>query len=223
MSKRWGNFVDPVDVVKKFGADALRTYEMFMGPFEQEISWQEKGIIGTKRFLDKVWFLKDRVSDKTPEKEELKILFSKTVKKVTQDIENFKLNTAISQLMVFTNALEKEKEIPSDFYFGLVKMLAPFAPHLAEEIWQYFQKKKKKFQSIFETEWPKAKEVSEKRYQIIVQINGKKRGLLFLEREFSQKEIEKMIILSEKFKKYFEGKEIKKVIFLPKKLINFVV
>ena len=223
MSKRWGNFVDPVDVVKKFGADALRTYEMFMGPFEQEISWQEKGIIGTKRFLDKVWFLKDRVSDKTPKKEELKILFSKTVKKVTQDIENFKLNTAISQLMVFTNALEKEKEIPSDFYFGLVKMLAPFAPHLAEEIWQYFQKKKKKFQSIFETEWPKAKEVSEKRYQIIVQINGKKRGLLFLEREFSQKEIEKMIILSEKFKKYFEGKEIKKVIFLPKKLINFVV
>jgi len=223
MSKRWGNFVDPVDVVKKFGADALRTYEMFMGPFEQEISWQEKGIIGTKRFLDKVWFLKDRVSDKTPEKEELKILFSKTVKKVTQDIENFKLNTAISQLMVFTNALEKEKEIPSDFYFGLVKMLAPFAPHLAEEIWQYFQKKKKKFQSIFETEWPKAKEVSEKRYQIIVQINGKKRGLLFLEREFSQKEIEKMIILSEKFKKYFEGKEVKKVIFLPKKLINFVV
>jgi len=223
MSKRWGNFVDPVDVVKKFGADALRTYEMFMGPFEQEISWQEKGIIGTKRFLDKVWFLKDRVSDKTPEKEELKILFSKTVKKVTQDIENFKLNTAISQLMVFTNALEKEKEIPSDFYFGLVKMLAPFAPHLAEEIWQYFQRKKKKFQSIFETEWPKAKEVSEKRYQIIVQINGKKRGLLFLEREFSQKEIEKMIILSEKFKKYFEGKEIKKVIFLPKKLINFVV
>jgi len=223
MSKRWGNFVDPVDVVKKFGADALRTYEMFMGPFDQEISWQEKGVIGARRFLDRVWLLKDRVSDKAPKKEELEILFSKTVKKVTQDIENFRLNTAISQLMIFTNALEKEKEIPSYFYFGLIKMLAPFAPHLAEEIWQRFQKKKKKFQSIFQTEWPKIKEVSEKRYQIIVQINGKKRGLLFLEKELSQKEIEKMIILSEKFKKYFEGKEIKKVIFLPKKLINFVI
>jgi len=223
MSKRWGNFVDPVQMVRQFGADALRAYEMFMGPFDQEICWQEKGIIGTKRFLDKVWFLKNRVSEKAFKNEKLEILFSQTVKKVTEDLENFKFNTALAQLMIFTNALEKEKEIQSRFYFGLIKMLAPFAPHLMEEIWQSFQRKKGKIKSIFQTEWPRVREISEKKYQLIVQINGKKRGLIFLEKELSQEETKKIILSSEKFKKYLEGKKIKKVIFLPKKLINFVV
>ncbi|MGB9598587.1 MAG: class I tRNA ligase family protein, partial [Minisyncoccales bacterium] len=224
MSKRWGNFVDPTEVVEKFGADALRTYEMFMGPFSEEIWWQERGIMGIKRFLNRVYQLKNRVSFKTSQNEKLEFLLSQTIKKVSEDIENFKFNTALSQLMIFVNALEKEKLISPFYYFSLIKMLSPFAPHLSEEIWQAFQKGKK-FRSIFQTKWPESKKefFEKKECNFIFQVNGKKRGVIVAQKDISQKDLEKIILSSEKFKKYFQGKKIKKVIFVPEKIINFVL
>jgi leucyl-tRNA synthetase len=222
MSKRYGNIVNPDDICKKFGADSLRVYEMFMGPFDQEIAWQERGVVGAKRFLERVWKLKDKVGRRKKEvgSRILRILHQ-TIKKVTEDIENFKFNTAISQLMICANELEKEEKIEKEIFENFLKLLAPFAPHICEEIWQFLGHKK----SIFLASWPKWDEklAKEEMITLIIQVNGKVRDKIEVEADISEERAKELAISSQKIKKWIEGKEIKRVVFVPRKLINIVV
>ncbi len=221
MSKRYGNVINPDDMCKKYGADALRVYEMFMGPFDQEIAWQKRGIAGARRFLERVWKLQFKVKEKIKENEKILRILHKTIKKVTQDIENFKFNTAISALMIFLNEAEKEKEIGKKTFEKFLKLLSPFAPHIAEEIWKNLKNKK----SIFLSSWPKydPRLIKEEKIILVIQINGKVRDKIEVEANISKKKAEKLALSQKRIQKWLQGKEIKKVIFVPGRLINFVV
>jgi leucyl-tRNA synthetase len=195
---------------------------MFMGPFDQEIAWQERGVVGSKRFLERVWKLKDKVRSRKKEvgSRILKILHQ-TIKKVTEDIENFKFNTAISQLMICANELEKEEKIEKEIFENFLKLLAPFAPHICEEIWQFLGHKK----SIFLVPWPKWDEklAKEEMITLIIQVNGKVRDKVEVEVDISEERAKELAISRERVKKWIKEKEIKKIIFVPGKLINLVV
>jgi len=223
MSKRYGNVVNPDEICKKFGADSLRVYEMFMGPFDQEIAWQERGVVGARRFLERIWKLKDKVIKRKSKITNKKILtiLHQTIKKVTEDIENFKFNTAISQLMICANELEKEEKIEKEIFENFLKLLAPFAPHISEEIWQILGNKK----SIFLSSWPKWEKrlIKEERVILIVQINGRVRDKIEVEAEISEEKAKELVFSLEKVKRWIENKQIKRIIFVPKKLINIVV
>ncbi len=210
MSKRWGNVINPDNVIKEYGADAFRIYEMFMGPFDQETSWSDQGIKGAKRFLDRVWLLKEQSGNSCDN------LMQKTIKKVTQDIEEFKFNTAISSLMILLNEMEKSKITKKDLKIFFI-LLYPFAPHLTSELWQINEFSG----NIFSQKWPVFKEVKEEKIKIIIQVNGKVRSLIEVENDSSQKEIEEIAL--SKVKKWATSSIIKKTIFVPNKLINFVV
>ncbi|MCX6723854.1 MAG: leucine--tRNA ligase [Candidatus Staskawiczbacteria bacterium] len=222
MSKSKGNVINPDTVVKQFGADTLRLYEMFMGPFEQMIPWDTKGVVGCRRFIEKVYNLvtKKDLSSKT--EESLKKLLHKTIKKVGEDIELMKFNTAVSSMMEFVNVWQVseiglEKKDIADF----LTILSPFAPHLAEELWRNAGFK----EMCCEQKWPKYDEklIEEKNILLIVQINGKVRDKIIANVGLSQKEIEKIVFKSEKIKNLMGDKKPVKIIFVPNKLINIVI
>lgn len=223
MSKRYGNVINPDDVCKKFGADALRLYEMFMGPFDQMIAWQEKGISGARRFLERVWKLRGKIQNTKYKIRNTKLtrLLHQTIKKVTEDIDSFKFNTAISQLMILANELEKEKAIEKEIYKTFIQLLAPFAPHITEELWYSLRNKK----TIFLSCWPKynPKLAKEEKIILIIQVNGKVRDKIEVEALISEEKAKELALSREKIKKRLVGKEIKRIIFIPRKLINFVV
>jgi leucyl-tRNA synthetase len=221
MSKSKGNVINPDEVVKEYGADVLRTYEMFMGPFEQAIPWDTKGLMGVKRFLEKVWNLQYKNLESRTQNPELESLIHKTTKKVSEDIEALKFNTAVSQLMILANYLDKEKELSIIYYSLFLILLSPFAPHLAEELWSRAGFKG----MILEQAWPKfnPKLVKEKKISLLIQINGRVRDKIQMEAGILQKEAEVVAKKSEKAKKYLEGKKIRKTIFVSDKLINFVI
>jgi leucyl-tRNA synthetase len=220
MSKSRGNVVNPDDVVARFGADTLRIYEMFMGPFEQAIPWDEKGVVGVFRFLERVWRLEDKVGGEKTSREIEKILHQ-TIKKVGEDIEAMKFNTAVSQMMILTNAMSGEEKISPDVWKLFLKILAPFAPHLAEELWEKIRNKK----SIHLEKWPEydPRLVAEEEIDLIIQINGKLRDSIRVKADINEEEAKKVATGSEKIKKWIEGKEIKKIIFVKGKLVNIVV
>ena len=220
MSKSKGNVVNPDDYYKKYGADALRIYLMFIGPFSEGGDWQDKGIIGVKRFLEKVWRLKEKVQ-KGVQNDRLIVLLNKTIKKVTEDIEALRYNTAISALMILTNEMTKEEQISISDYQLLITLLAPFAPYVTEELCHWFGDKN----SIHNQAWPKydRKSIKEKRGILVIQINGKVRDKIEVEITISEKEAREMALSREKIKIWIKGKEIKKVIFVPGKLINIVI
>ncbi|MDD4804210.1 MAG: leucine--tRNA ligase [Candidatus Pacebacteria bacterium] len=221
MSKRWGNVVNPDDVVKNVGADTLRVYESFMGPFEQEIAWNTDSMVGSRRFLEKVWKLQNKVSSKFIDDEDTIILLNKTIKKVGEDIESFNANTAISSMMILANALEEREKISKDTYLKFIKILSPFAPHFCEEIWSVFGGKK---MIVVET-WPKYEEskLRSSKAKIVVQVNGKVRATIEVENDAIQSIVEKKISNNVDIQKWLEGKDIKKIIFIKNKIINFVV
>ena len=232
MSKSRGNVVSPDEIIKKYGVDSLRLYEMFIGPFEKTTKWDLKGIEGCYRFLDKVWRLQQKlkapssklktwVLAKRERKSKLNKLLHQTIKKVAEDIENFKFNTAISALMILVNEMEKEDKVSLTYYQSLVTLLAPMAPHISEEIWQQLGYKK----SIFEESWPKynPRFIKKEIITLIIQVNGRVREKIEVKADISQKEAEKLALKSKKMQKWIGKKEIKKTIFVPKKLINFVV
>ncbi len=210
MSKRWGNVINPSDVVKEYGADTLRTYEMFMGPFAESCVWNKNGLIGIKRFLDRVYNLK--IGEDT---KEIETLLHKTIKKVTQDIDEFKFNTAISAMMIFVNTVEKEG-ISKESYIKFIQLLSPFAPHLAEEIYNK--------DSIFNSKWPEYDEnkIKEDKIQMIIQVNGKLRDSILMAVDLDQDSAVSIAKESEKIIKWLD-KDIKKIIFVKNKLINFVI
>ncbi|HBB56936.1 TPA: leucine--tRNA ligase [Patescibacteria group bacterium] len=227
MSKRWGNVINPDDIIKEWGADTLRMYEMFMGPFEQTIPWNTKNIIGVKRFLDKIWVMQKKLKTqnsklKTATKNlKLEQLIHKTVKKVTESIESFKFNTAISALMILTNEMEKDPELEIDDWKLIIKLLAPFAPHMSEEIWQEVLGNKG---SIHEEEWPKYDErkLKDSTVKIVIQIDGKVRDLMEAEADLDEEEIKVLTLKRENVKKWIVDKGIKKFIFIKNKLVNIV-
>ncbi len=218
MSKRWGNIINPDDVVKQFGADAFRLYEMFIGPFESTVPWSTNGLVGTYRFIEKVWVLSQKLSPQT--KTENLSLLHKTIKKVSEDIENFKFNTAVSSLMIFVNEVSKEG-ISQEDCKTFLKLLAPFAPHITEELWYELGET----ESIHLAPWPKYDEskVVESEITIGVQINGKVRTEITLTKDMEKNEIEKLVMELPKVKDYTEGKTIEKIVIVPNRIINIVI
>jgi len=225
--------VNPDDVVEKFGADALRIYEMFMGPIEEKKAWSMQNVNGPKNFLDKVWKLQLKVKNEklktAVQNTKLNSLIHKTIKKVGEDIENFRFNTAISQLMILANAFEKEHANSAttnapmqieDYKIFLI-LLSPFAPHITEELWSCLGYT----ESIFKESWPKFDEASTKDEEInlVLQVNGKVRDMVLASVDIAEEEAKKLAMASEKIGNYISGKEIKKIIFVKGKLVNIVI
>ena len=233
MSKRWKNVINPDDIIKNFGADTLRLYEMFMGPFVQSIAWSTDGLKGMKRFLDRVWKMRGRVSDKRQATGDrrITILINQTIKKVTEDIESFKFNTAVSALMVLANELEKEPFINKGHYLVLISLLSPFAPHFSEELWSDLisdsdsGRRGRKYKSIHTSQWPdyNPKLINFDEFDLVVQINGKVRDKISVSKNISQKEAEEVVLSLAKIKKIIGSAKIKKIIFVPDRLMNIVI
>jgi len=223
MSKSFDNVINPDDVVKKYGADTLRVYEMFMGPFDQTITWNTKGLQGCFRFLNKVWLIlnnKEKI-DKITSKELISKLHQ-IIKKVSDDLDNMKFNTAIASMMEFINKWQEQKMILSKKDAGMfLKLLSPFAPHLAEELWNALGNKK----SVFKEKWPEydKKLIQEKTLQLIIQINGKVRDKVEVEMNISKEEAKKITLSQDKIKKWLGNKKPKKIIYIKNRLINLVV
>ena len=222
MSKRRGNVVNPDDVIAEYGADVLRTYEMFMGPFDQAIAWNTQGMKGVKKFLDKIIALWDKVDlQKEDENPEIETLVHQTIKKLTVEIDEFKFNTSISQLMILVHKLGEQDQISRPTFENLVLMLSPFAPHLAEEFWERLGND---FSIFTKGSWPKfdEKKLISSIITLPVQINGKMRWTLLVSPSASQDELLDLIRQDEKLVSYLTG-EIKKCILLPGKIINIIV
>jgi len=234
MSKSRGNVVDPDEQVKKYGADAVRMYLCFMGPYNQGGPYNPDGLVGISRFLNRVWELFEN-STPTPKgvgaptgsvgefrNKNLERLLNQTIKKVTEDIEGMRFNTAISAIMILINEISKQpKLLEIENWKLIIKLIAPFAPHMAEELWSRLGNK----DSIHNQEWPKydPKLIEEERINLIIQINGKVRDKIEVPSGISEKEASDLVINSEKIKKWLQGQEIKKTIFVPGKLINLVI
>jgi len=221
MSKSFGNVINPDDIVKEYGADALRLYEMFMGPFDQAIAWNQKGLKGVFRFLEKVWKL---VLESKNEKSGQNILseIHKLNKKIDSDLETMKFNTIVSSFMEFINfCLENKEEVGKDVIERILLLLAPFAPHITEELWHQLGYE----DSIHNQSWPVYDKnmVREDKVVLIIQINGKIRDKVEVDKDVSEEEVKRLTLESESVKKWTAGKEIKKIIFVPKKLINIVI
>lgn len=229
MSKSKGNVVNPDDVVDEYGADTLRLYEMFMGPLDASISWSEDGLAGAHRFLERVWrlFINDdddqTVKDSIVNKNDgtLDKVYNETVKKVTDDFEEMHFNTAISQMMVFTNEANKADTIPLEYAEGFIKLLAPIAPHMMEELWQ----KLGNDDSITYAQWPTYSEsaLKEEQVEIIVQVNGKLRGKVEVPVDTPNDITQELALNEENVKRFIDGKDVVKVISVPNKLVNIVV
>jgi leucyl-tRNA synthetase len=222
MSKSLGNVINPDLVLDQYGADVVRCYEMFMGPFDQESLWNTQGIEGVHRFIRKVWSLFDSDQLETEEKhpETLKIMH-KTIKKVSQDIEHFSFNTAISAMMIYVNHLGKLSRRSKQSLETLLLLLSPFAPHVCEELWNQLGHKN----SIFKENWPEFNEslTQDDEIEIPVQVNGKLREKLMVPADISEKDLKELVLASEKVQQFLEAKPIKKWIIIPGRLINLVV
>ncbi len=225
MSKSMFNVINPDDIVKKYGADTLRIYEMFLGPIEQSKPWDTNGIDGVYRFLRKFWnlfFTDDTfvVTDDEPSKEELKSLH-KLIKKVTFDIENFSFNTAVSAFMICVNELTSLRCNKRSILTDLTICLSPFAPHIAEELWHRLGNET----TIFDVQWPTYKEeyLKEDTFSYAISFNGKTRFTLDLPADASREEIEKTVLEHPNSKKWIEDKTPRKIIIVPGKIVNIVI
>ncbi len=225
MSKRWSNVINPDDIVALYGADSMRVYEMFMGPFDSACAWNTNGLIGAKKFLEKIVSLfegEDCENDK-----KIESLLHKTIKKVGEDIEEFHFNTAISALMILLNEISDFKNkngklpINKDCLMNLLQILAPFAPHLSEEFWQKLGNQ----ESIFKSAWPEYNKelIKDSVVNLVVQINGKLRATLEVPAGISEEEALKLAKENEAVAKWLEGAEIIKIVFVGGKLLNLVI
>ncbi|MEQ1561170.1 MAG: class I tRNA ligase family protein [Nitrospira sp.] len=221
MSKRWGNTINPNDIVKTYGADTMRVYEMFMGPFEGSLPWSTDNIIGSRRFLERVWRLTERLSAKAKTPRKLQGTLHKTIKKVGEDINGFAFNTAVSAMMIFLNEMEKEEFVNKKDFELFLKILSPFAPHITEEIWRNLGHKT----LLVMEKWPKSdpKLAEEVEVKFVVQINGKVRSVVNLPFNLEQKDVVDRVKDLPDVEKWLLGKEIANTIFVKNKLINFVL
>jgi leucyl-tRNA synthetase len=223
MSKARGNVVNPDDVVREHGADALRVYEMFMGPLEQVKPWQTNGIKGVRGFLDRVWKVATGPlsSDAAANDLETKRLVHKTIKKVTGDIESLRLNTAVSAMMILVNHLASLAAVPKDAVRAVALILSPFAPHLAEEIWERLGNGA----SLAYAPWPVFDPdlVRDEVVEIGVQVNGRVRGTITLAADADEQTARAAALAEERVRAHVEGKTVKKFIYVKGKIANFIV
>ncbi|WP_404444665.1 leucine--tRNA ligase [Sutcliffiella horikoshii] len=227
MSKSKGNVVNPDQIVESHGADTLRLYEMFMGPLEASIAWSTNGLDGSRRFLDRVWRLfveeNGKLSSKVAEVTEedtLEKTYHATVKKVTEDYDGLRFNTAISQMMVFINEAYKADTIAKDYVEGFVKMLSPICPHIAEELWEKLGNEG----TITYAAWPTFDEskLVEDEVEIVVQVNGKLKAKLYVPSDATREKMEEIALADDVVKESIEGKTVRKVVAVPGKLVNIV-
>jgi len=226
MSKSRGNVVNPDDVINQYGADTLRLYEMFMGPLDASIAWNENGLEGSRKFLDRVWRLivdengkmRDRITTFNDGK--LSKVYHQTVKKVTEDFEQLHFNTAISQLMVFVNEAYKADALPYEYVEGFVQLLAPIAPHIGEELWSILGND----QGISYVPWPTYDESAlvEDEIEVVFQVNGKVRAKAMVPADAEKAVLEQLAQENELVQEQLQGKTIRKVIVVPNKLVNIV-
>lgn len=226
MSKSKGNVINPDEIVTSHGADTLRLYEMFMGPLDADVAWSTTGLDGAKRFLDRVWrlFVNDEGKQSSiivdDNNQSMEKMYHETVKKVTQDFKNLHFNTGISQLMVFVNEGYKVDAISKPFVEGFVKLLYPVAPHLGEELWSILGHD----DTITYEPWPEHDEskLVETEVEVVIQVMGKVRSKITVDKNMSKDELEKVALEDEKIAQWIEGKTIRKVIVVPGKLVNIV-
>ncbi|MBD8027067.1 leucine--tRNA ligase [Ureibacillus sp. Re31] len=227
MSKSKGNVVNPDDIIKSHGADTLRLYEMFMGPLDASVAWSTNGLDGARRFLDRIWRLYTTDEGKLSEKIQnssdaaLEKAYHQTVKKVTEDYEHLRFNTAISQMMVFINECYKADTFPMEYAEGFVKLLAPIAPHVSEELWEILGHT----ETLTYAAWPTYDEskLVDDEVEVVVQVNGKLRSKVKVAKDVSKEQLEEIAKADEKVKEFTDGKQIVKVIAVPGKLVNIVV
>ncbi|MCO7124895.1 leucine--tRNA ligase [Sporolactobacillus shoreicorticis] len=228
MSKSKGNVINPDDIVASHGADTLRLYEMFMGPIDAAKPWSEKGIDGSRRFLDRVWRLfvtaegsiSEAVAEKAAPNEDFEKGYHLTVKKVTEDFAAMHFNTGIAQMMTFINEAYKQDQIPTYMAEGFIQLLSPVAPHISEEIWSLLGHD----QSVEKSAWPAydAQKLVEDQIEIIVQVNGKIRARFQVEKGASRDELQNKAMNNTNVKAQLEGKTVKKIVAVPDKLVNIV-
>ncbi len=224
MSKSRGNVVNPDEMVEQVGADAFRAYEMFMGPFDQAIPWDTKNMLGVRRFLEKLYkFVNEKNNNwNANDDKELNRVLHKTIKKISEDIDQLKLNTAISSLMICLNEFVANKEKVSFVMIkNFLQLLAPFAPFITEELWSQMGEK----ESIHRSSWPKFDDnlLKDDVVTIVVQVNGRVRAKVEVEANASQEMVESLVRANDQVSKYINDAEVKKVIFVPNKLISFVL
>ncbi len=223
MSKRWGNVINPDDVVERFGADSLRVYEMFMGPFDQAISWNTDNLVGARRFIERVWRIQSKVESQKSKvgSKQFETELNQTIKKVTEDIAGFKFNTAISQLMIFANLLGKQEAIPESVFKAFIQLMAPFAPHISEELWN----KTNGNGSIHETAWPSYNKDAIKwaEVTVAVQVNGKTRGTIAISPDASEHEALDKSLASPKLAKWIGVNKPRKIVYVKGKILNIVL
>ncbi|MGJ8655643.1 MAG: leucine--tRNA ligase [Akkermansiaceae bacterium] len=241
MGKSFNNVVNPDTVVEQYGADALRLYEMFMGPLTQVKPWQMKGVEGVSRFLakvwrvamtqleDGVWVISDKITNDEPTDKSLLKVTHETIKKVSEDIEKMSFNTAISQMMICTNAFTKADKIPAILLRDFLKCLNPFAPHITEEIHQHLGEacpsaKCSAGRILSDRAWPSFNEefLIESEVTVVIQVNGKLRAKLTVAKDISKEDMEALALADENVKQYTTGNTVRKVIVIPGKLVNIV-
>ena len=230
MSKSLGNVINPDEMVEQYGADALRAYIMFMGPFDQAVEWDTNGLVGVRRFLDRVWNLQEKITENRKQisdnrkqitNNKIQTILHQTIKKISDDIESMRFNTAIAKLMELSNEMTKEEKIDVLDYQTFITLLSPFAPHIAEELWSLTGGEG----SVAYAPWPQydpelAKELH---ITVVVQVNGKVRDEFTVSAEISEEEIKQIVLSSEKVQKWLEGREPKKVIYVKGKLVSVVI
>lgn len=221
MSKRFGNVVNPDSIVETYGADTLRIYEMFMGPFADQISWNTSSMIGSRRFIERIYRFISNTSHSNVENLEAKRQINKVIKKVTNDIEDLRFNTAISTLMICLNDLEKIQNVDSNSKKTYLKLLAPFAPHISDELWHILKEKK----SIHTSNWP-IYDLSldiEENVTIVLQINGKTRGSFSAKKDEDDQSITSKAVNNSITQKWLSGKSYKKIIIIKNRLVNIII
>jgi leucyl-tRNA synthetase len=234
MSKSKGNVINPDDVIAEFGSDVFRCYEMFMGPFDTDAPWDTNGIQGIKRFLDKVWSLRDKITNnneqitKISDGSKFQVLSSKfesilhkSIKKIGDDIEAMHFNTAISQLMILTNTLLDAESIADDDYKAYICLIAPFAPHITEEIWHDLGYET----SIHHESWPEfdPELLIEDQVVIAIQVNGKVRGTIQVASDATEDMVRQAALADSNVERHLAGQEPKKTIYVPGKIFNIVI
>lgn len=222
MSKSRGNVVNPDEIVSEYGADTLRTYEMFIGDFEKSANWTESGVQGCRKFLERVWKMADLLTEDESMDKETEVLFHQSIKKVTEDFETLKFNTAIAQLMTLSNALRAKERVTRTEWKTFLLLLNPVAPHVTEELWEHAG-----FTGHIATDgtWPEYQDdkLSENYAEMPIQINGKVRGKVVLPLKATQEQAVEAAQKEESIARYLEGKKLVKVIFVPNKILNLVV